>query len=100
MPIEGIEWIVVTLIVILMVLWKPERIKDMARALAMASVEFEKAQRDLQNMVTTTVNEINSEERKLIEIARKLEIRTEGLTKEQINEEISKKILELSKKQR
>lgn len=91
MPIEGIEWFVVTVIVILMILWKPERIRDMARALAKARAEFEKAQRDLQGMVMTTMNETDSEDRKLIEIAKKFEIKTEGLTREQIREGISKK---------
>lgn len=97
MPIEGIEWFIVTAIVIIMILWNPERITDLARALARARAEFEKAQRDFQEIVTTTMSGVESEDRKLVEIAKKLEIKTEGLTKEQIMEEIDKKLVKFSK---
>ncbi len=97
MPIEGIEWFIVSAIIILMILWKPEKIGDIAKALARARIEFERAQIDFQEMVTTTMKEIESEDRRLIEVAKRLEIKTEGLTKEQIREEIEKKLKELSK---
>jgi|YelNatPaOPRAMG01_1025707.scaffolds.fasta_scaffold32079_6 Sec-independent protein translocase protein TatA len=97
MPIEGIEWFIVSAIIIMMILWKPEKIGDIAKAFARVRIEFEKAQRDFQEMVTTTMREIESEDRRLIEVAKKLEIKTEGLTKEQIREEIEKKLKELSK---
>ncbi len=97
MPIEGIEWFIVSAIIILMILWKPEKIGDIAKALARARVEFEKAQRDFQEMVATTIREAGSEDLRLIEVAKRLEIRTEGLTREQIREEIEKKLKELSK---
>jgi Sec-independent protein translocase protein TatA len=97
MPIEGIEWFIVSAIIIIMILWKPEKIGDIAKAFARVRIEFEKAQRDFQEMVTTTMRGIESEDRRLIEVAKKLEIKTEGLTKEQIREEIEKKLKELSK---
>jgi len=97
MPIEGIEWFIVSAIIIIMILWKPEKIGDIAKAFARARIEFEKAQREFQEMVTTTMREVESEDRRLIEVAKKLEIKTEGLTKEQIREEIEKKLKELSK---
>lgn len=96
MPIEGIEWFIVTAVIILMILWNPEKIVHITRALSKARAEFEKAQKDFQEIFTTTMNEIDSEDRKLIEIAKKLEIKTEGLTKEQIKNEIDKKLSELS----
>jgi Sec-independent protein translocase protein TatA len=97
MPIEGIEWFIVSAIIILMILWKPEKIGEIAKALARARIEFEKAQREFQEMVTATMREVESEDHRLIEVAKKLEIKTEGLTREQIREEIEKKLKELSK---
>lgn len=96
MPIEGIEWLIVTAVIILMILWKPEKIGEIAKALSRARIEFEKAQKDFHEIVTTTMKQAESEDLRLIEVAKKLEIKTEGLTREQIREEINKKLRQIS----
>lgn len=97
MPIEGIEWFIVTIIIILMILWRPEKISDLARALGKARIEFERSQKEFQETISTVMSETESEDRRLIDIAKKLKIKTEGLTREQIIEEINKKLSEVSK---
>jgi sec-independent protein translocase protein TatA len=100
-------------IVIILLLWGPQKIPDIARAIGKAKREFETASKQFQNMA----NELNNPENNgssqvqnlpdtmslqdrqsptpertgdeiLIETARKLGIMTQGKTREQISQEI------------
>jgi sec-independent protein translocase protein TatA len=49
--IEGIEWLFIALIIILLILWEPQTIPRLARALAEARREYEKAASTVQELV-------------------------------------------------
>ena len=86
MAIEGVEWIFVAVIVIVLILWDPSKIPKIAKALGEAKREFEKASIELRQEVIRAGLEASDE--KLIDVARSLGITTEGKTKDEISEEI------------
>lgn len=87
--IQGIEWIIVVLILLALFIWGPEKIPKLARSLGEAKKEFYRAQREFE----TAIKEAPAED-PIIEVARKLGIKTEGKTKEQLKKEISEKLQE------
>jgi len=91
MPIHGLEWLFITIILIFLVLWDPEKIPKIARALAEAKREYEKAASTMQELVEGAVEESEESDKKLIEVAKELGIETYGKTKEEIKEEILKR---------
>ncbi len=91
MPIHGLEWLFISLIVIILVLWDPEKIPKLARALAEARREYEKATSTMQELINMTQSELEEtldSDEKLIEIAKELGIETYGKTREEIKQEI------------
>lgn len=117
MPIEGIEWAIVFVIFLLMIFWKPESVGELLKAIARARVEFAKAQTEFSRMISFNLqnygseppsgpsalvtsaeraDQQTSEDWKLIKIAKDLNIRTEGLTRDQIKEVIDAKLKEIT----
>lgn len=101
MAVWGLEWIIVAVIVIVLFLWGPEKIPKIARAFGQAKREFERAskepekylqQYDVPSQGAQTAK--TQQEDKLLEIATSLGISTEGKTREQIAQEISRKLQE------
>lgn len=92
--LEGWEWIIVGIVAVVIILWGPAKIPEFARALGRAKGEFETASREYNAASTQTntqvpaTNVARSSDDLLIEIAKKLGIKTEGKTKEQISAEI------------
>lgn len=91
MPIQGLEWLFIALILILLVLWDPGKIPRMARALAEAKREYEKAASTMQEFVGEVTEDLEESDKKLLEIAKELGIETYGKTKEEIKEEVLKR---------
>jgi len=87
--IQGMEWILIALIVIVLLIWGPGKIPKLARSLGEAKKEFYKAQREAEK----AINEPPPED-PVIEAAKKLGISTEGKTKEQIKKELAEKLQE------
>jgi len=78
-------------IVIVIFLWGPQKIPELARGLGRAKGEFEKASKEFQNeanMVASSPATPKSADQVLLETARQLGISTEGKTREQISAEI------------
>ncbi|MEM0481509.1 MAG: twin-arginine translocase TatA/TatE family subunit [Nitrososphaerota archaeon] len=96
MPIEGIEWVMVLSIVLVMILWNPEKIPEIARAIGRFMNEIQKtrmeAHRYVREFIKPGVEVADMADRQLIEAARKLDIVTEGLRKEEIVSLINKKL--------
>lgn len=100
MAIQGIEWIVIGVILIILFLWGPEKLPKMARSLGQAKKEFEKASKGLEEEINraaavpaSTVSTLSRPpEDKLLEVARSLGISTEGKTREEIKNEIAEKL--------
>lgn len=90
MPIHGLEWLFISIIVIALLLWDPQKIPRLARALAEAKKEYERATATLQEVVEEVQSEAvegESEEdldEKIIKTAKELGIETYGKTKDEI----------------
>jgi len=70
MPIHGLEWLFISIIVIALLLWDPQKIPKLARALAEAKKEYERATATMQEVVEevqSAVAEVESEEEDLDE---------------------------------
>ena len=101
--LEGWEWIVIGGVAIVIIMWGPAKIPEFARAIGRAKGEFNKASKEFEDATTVTtvsaptapsaqpIKPLKSRDEILIETARTLGISTDGLTREQIAQEISNK---------
>lgn len=101
MPIEGIEWVVVLGVALAMILWTPERIPDIARAIGRFFSELQKARVEADRYVSDFLKPLDEAARmsdwQLIEAARRLDIVTDGLRRDEIVTLINKKLEELTR---
>ncbi len=102
---DPLQWIVIGVIVIVIFLWGPQKIPDLAKALGRARREFDQASHEFGTSVagvgataasTTaagapTVTPDMSADQALVQAARGLGITTEGKTRAQISQEIVEK---------
>ena len=88
--VVGWEWIVIIAALVVLLLWGPSKIPELARGLGRAKAEFERASRGKYLSKSPRSGEISrsSDDDTIILIARSLGITTEGKTKEEIFEEI------------
>jgi len=90
--IAGWEWIVVIAIVLVFLLWGPQKIPQLAKAIGEARREFDKASKESEKLVSEVTQPAKpaqpNEDQVLIEIARKLGIEIEGKTRNQLLNEI------------
>ncbi len=104
MAIQGIEWIVVAVVILVLFLWGPEKLPKIARSIGQAKKEFEKASKGLEEELARAATSQQPPtistptqpyvDDKLIEVAKALNITTEGKTRD----EIAKEIIEKSRK--
>jgi len=85
--IVGWEWIVILAILAVIMIWGPDKIPKLARALGQARKEFEKAQKEFTNPSPEPEPAPTSDDY-LIQTAKSLGIETAGKTREQISKEI------------
>lgn len=90
---DPVQWIIIGVIVVVIFLWGPQKIPDLAKAVGRARREFDQASKDVQGMATSMTNPqmappAKSGDQMLIDTARALGIQTEGKTREQIAQEI------------
>ena len=108
--IDGLEWIIVGVVAIVIIMWGPAKIPEFAKALGRAKGEFSKAQKDFTDAATSSLNTttttvtvaepkpattIKSKDEILLETAQRLGIPTDGKTREQITDEVSMKVKQL-----
>lgn len=95
MAIVGWEWLVVIGIILVIFLWGPQKLPELARSIGQAKKEFDKAAREVTTAATAPAGaQQKPEPDALLETAWKLGISTEGKTREQISEEIVEKARE------
>jgi sec-independent protein translocase protein TatA len=102
--LDGIEWLIVGAIAIVVILWGPAKIPEFAKALGRAKGEFTKAQAEFNKAASETPSQtvsnftvpppppLRSRDEVLLDAAKTLGISTEGKTREQISEDISLKV--------
>ena len=94
MALVGFELVSVVVILVVVFLWGPQKLPEMARSIALAKREFEKASREITSPSTyspppTSASPSSSTVDPLIVAAKSLGITTEGKTKEEIAKEIA-----------
>ncbi len=98
LALDPLELIIIGVIVVVVLLWGPKKIPELARSLGLARKEFEQAKKVMQNPGTALTDTMtqgvqgqtppSSSDELLLQTARRLGISTQGKTKEQISEEI------------
>lgn len=90
MALEGYQLLIVVGILLVVFLWGPQKLPELARSIGLAKKEFEKAAKEASTPSTDTTTTQPATD-PLITAARSLGISTEGKTKEQIAKEIADK---------
>lgn len=87
---DPLQWLVIGIIVVVIFLWGPQKIPELARGLGRAKGEFDKATQEFQTAAASSSEPLapKSADQVLIETARQLGVVTEGKTREQISAEI------------
>lgn len=95
MVITSWEWLIIIVFLGVLLLWGPQKLPQLAKALGEARREFERASKgtfEEPSVKEETRRKIEeSVDEKIIELAKSLGIKTEGKTKEQILKEIMEK---------
>jgi sec-independent protein translocase protein TatA len=93
MALIGYEWLILVAVILIIFLWGPQKLPELAKSIGLAKKEFDKAAKEISNPVTShPSSETPSQSTDaLIVAARTLGISTEGKTKEQIAKEIAEK---------
>jgi len=86
----GYEWLIVLGILLVVFLWGPQKLPELARSIGLAKKEFEEAAKEVSNPSTSTTAAQPATD-PLIVAAKNLGIATEGKTKEEIAREIADK---------
>jgi sec-independent protein translocase protein TatA len=87
LALVGYEWLIVVGILLVVFLWGPQKLPELARSIGLAKKEFEKAAKEVSGSTTTSTAETSPDP--LITAAKNLGIVTEGKTKEEIAREIA-----------
>ncbi len=104
--LEGWEWLIIGVIAIVIIMWGPAKIPELAKSLGRAKGEFNKASKEFTDAAKEATNApsaaatpttapaktIKTKDEMLLDTARSLGIETNGKTKEQITEEVGIKI--------
>ncbi len=90
MALDATELLIIGVIAIVIFLWGPQKIPELARALGRAKKEFDTASKEVTGAVTSgsTAAPPRTADEILVSTARQLGISTEGKTREQLSQEI------------
>jgi sec-independent protein translocase protein TatA len=97
LALVGYEWLIVLGILLVVFLWGPQKLPELAKSIGLAKKEFEKAAKEASaspstvSTAPTGAATVQPATDPLIVAARSLGISTEGKTKEQIAKEIADK---------
>ena len=98
MALTGIEWVVIGIIVVVIFLWGPSKIPELARSVGRARREFSQAKQEIENPISSAPAPVapapmvaSRGDDLLYATAEALGIPTEGKTPAQVSEEIIRK---------
>ena len=85
----GSEGLIIAIILVILFLWGPSKLPEMARSIGQAKREFEKAAKEVSAAAnTSTVTTESVTQDPIVVAAKSLGIATEGKTKEELATEI------------
>lgn len=93
---DPMQWLIIGVVLVVVLLWGPKKIPELARSVGRAKNEFETAKKAFQNptdtlLTTPTTSQApvqKSGDDTLLETARKIGIATEGKTRDQVSQDI------------
>jgi len=90
LALEGYELLTVILILIILFVWGPQKLPEMARSISLAKREFEKAAKEMStpSAPLTVESKTETPQDPLLVAAKSVGIVTEGKTKEELAKEI------------
>ena len=90
MALDATELIIIGVIAVVIFLWGPQKIPELARAFGRAKKEFDTASKEVVSTVSQPgeVGRPSTGDELLLDTAKQLGISTEGKTREQISQEI------------
>jgi sec-independent protein translocase protein TatA len=93
MALIGYEWLILVAVILIIFLWGPQKLPELAKSIGLAKKEFDKAAKEISNPITSSPSSQapSPSTDPLIVAAKSLGISTEGKTKEQIAKEIAEK---------
>ena len=93
MALIGYDWLLILGVVVVVFLWGPQKLPELARSIGLARKELDKASKEAStpSAVSASSETVQPTGDPLIVAARSLGISTEGKTKEQIAKEIAEK---------
>jgi len=101
LPIEGVEWVIVAGVLLMVLLWDPERIPELARTMRRFMSEVQRMRSEAEEYLSEAIKPAEesavSSDRQILEAARRLGIATEGLRRDEIIERINKRLDDLLK---
>jgi len=90
LALVGYEWLIVLGVLLVVFLWGPQKLPELARSIGLAKKEFEKAAKEA-SAPTPSGTSGQPVTDPLLVAAKNLGITTEGKTKEEITKEIAEK---------
>jgi sec-independent protein translocase protein TatA len=99
---DPMQWLVIGAVLVVILLWGPKKIPELARSVGRAKKEFETAKKEFQNPTDTLLTAPTASQAPvqksgddtLLETARKVGVVTEGKTRSQVSDEILAKARE------
>jgi sec-independent protein translocase protein TatA len=87
---DPLQWIIIGIIVVVIFLWGPQKIPELARALGRARKEFDNASKEFEGAAKGVESPATPKtaDQILLDTARQLGIETTGKSREQISQEI------------
>jgi len=90
MALVGYDWLVIVGVLLVVFLWGPQKLPELARSIGLAKKEFDKAVKE-SSSITSGSSASQPTQDPLIVAAKNLGVTTEGKTKEEIAKEIADK---------
>jgi len=91
LALDPLELVIIGVVLVVIFLWGPQKIPEIARAIGRARREFEQASREISAGFSPETKPLQSSDQILLVTAERLGISTAGKTREQISDEIVRK---------